>query len=74
MECIGVAIICFMVAGGLWCRREEQRIWNNGLCNCGEPWLSFDVSSQGCRGYTCRSPMHVHAPYMWITYPGVDKP
>jgi hypothetical protein len=47
---------------------SEIRIWNNGICKkTGEPWVSFDVDSQGGRGYSSGDQT------CWISYPGVDR-
>ena len=68
---VGCAFLVIMIVGGALCRREEIRDWNGGCCGCGLPWRSFDVSSQGCRGYKCDNPFHVPRVF-WITY-DVDR-
>lgn len=69
---LGVAVLIFVIGGGIWGYRSEKHAWNDGRCECGEPWEHFDNDSQGGRGYACRNPNHEHTPRIWISYPGVD--
>jgi len=46
----------------------ERRLWNKGKCICGSKWESFDVDSQGCRGYKCRKCDRT----IWISHPFID--
>lgn len=47
-----LAVLFCMVAGGVWCRSSEKKMWNNGVCAAtGLPWVQFDTTSQGCRMY-----------------------
>ncbi len=63
----GLSILLLMVIGGGLTWRQEIRTWNAGMCaKNGLPWVHFDNSSQGCRGYVAGDI------YTWITYPGVD--
>jgi len=48
--------------------RDETDEWNGGT-HCDEPWIPFDISSQGCRGYRC----DICGKYIWITYPWIDR-
>ena len=49
--------------------RHEKKLWNNGWCpQCNNIWRSFDMDSQGGRGYRCDCP-HRH---IWISYAGID--
>ena len=62
----GIAVLVFMVIGGLIARRYEKKTWNNGTCSmCGSEWKQFDRDSQGGRGYVCS------CRHTWISY-GVD--
>ena len=66
---IGLSIIGLLLVGGWWARVLEKREWNEGSCDrCGYPWKSFDMDSQGGRGYKC-----VCVRRIWISYPGVDR-
>jgi hypothetical protein len=54
-----------MIAGMIWQYRYERRQWNNGTCvNCRTPWRSFDMDSQGGRGYKCET----RCSYVWISW------
>jgi len=65
----GVVLLTFMGAGMFWCWRHEIKEWNGGRCRkCGDRFYSFDMSSQGDRGYRCAL-----GHYIWISYPGVDR-
>ncbi len=73
METVGAAfgllIIAVMAVGGIIVRHDEKRIWNGGFhAKCWGPWVSFDVDSQGGRGYNCAT----CGKSMWVSY-GVDK-
>lgn len=46
---------------------RQKRDWNQGFCaDCSECWRSFDIDSQGGRGYKCG------CRHIWIDYP-VDR-
>lgn len=65
-----VEIIVFLFALSWMCFGffTEKRKWNAGVCALtGEPWVLFDRSSQGCRGY--RSGEYT----IWVSYPFIDK-
>lgn len=66
---IAAVLIGTILAGVIWCIRKERREWNGGRCLCGGEWEHFDNTSQGCRGYVCRT----CKTYIWITYPGIDR-
>lgn len=43
-----VLLALFFLAVSLWGSISERKLWNNGICvETGEPWISFDMSSQG---------------------------
>ncbi len=45
---IPIAIIGIMCLGAVLCALHERKLWNRGFCSeCGEPWRSFDMTSQG---------------------------
>ncbi len=68
---IVLVLVALLVAGGFWARSSEKKAWNNGICaECHTPWKSFDLDSQGGRGYKCGCGGH-HT--VWISY-AVDKP
>lgn len=63
----GLVILALMFLGMRWGYKSEKKLWNDGICKeTGEPWVSFDVDSQGGRGY--KSGGHT----IWISYPSVD--
>ena len=65
----GIVILVLMFAGGLWQRNNEKRDYNKGFCpHCLTIWQSFDMDSQGGRGYKCECKPRR---YIWISY-GVD--
>lgn len=68
----GLIFLFLMLCGGLFGSHMDRYDWNSGNCSvCGEVWVRFSTSSQGCRGYTCRMQ---HKPiYIWISWPGIDK-
>ena len=61
---LGIFVLVVMFIGGQWQRGYEKRKWNNGICpECHSIWESFDMDSQGGRGYKCAC-----ANYIWISY------
>jgi len=61
----GIVIFVGLMA---WARAGEKKEWNNGTNALnGREWVSFDVDSQGGRGYDDGVGNTI-----WITY-GVDK-
>jgi len=53
---VGFGVMGFMIAGAVWQCFNERRDWNDGICpRCLTPWRSFDVDSQGGRGYNCET-------------------
>ena len=69
---IFIAVFSILIGGGIWAYRNEKRYWNNGHCECGEPWECFGIDSQNARGYHCLNPRHEHPPNLWVSYPGID--
>ena len=69
MVIVAITVFAVFVGAMVTARSLEKRDWNGGACRCGAAWLSFDVDSQGGRGYRCRGCRRV----IWITYPFVDK-
>ena len=69
MELLPAVIILVGLFGGAFIARHyEKRDWNNGFCRkTGQPWKSFDMDSQGGRGYT-----DGQGNYTWVSY-NVDK-
>lgn len=50
-------LISFIVVGCIWVACLEQGEWNDGACSCGKGfWVSFDVASDGSRGFNCSEP------------------
>lgn len=42
--------------------------WNSGICkDTGQPWVYFDTTSQGCRGYKSGECV------LWISAPLIDR-
>jgi len=71
---IVIAIASVILICGIFfhaARRSECRAFNHGYCHqCGSPLQSFDMDSQGGRGYKCRScPNYT----IWVSYPNVDR-
>lgn len=65
---IGIILLAVMLFGGLFSYRTEKKLWNNGIsAKSGIPWKSFDMNSQGGRGYTDG------IDYIWISYSWVDN-
>lgn len=64
---IGVAVtfVLILVVGvfaGYW---RERTAWNGGRCRmCAGEWKSFDMDSQGGRGYSCPCGKH-----LWVSWP-----
>ena len=57
-----ITVMIFFL-GSRWARNCEIALWNNGICKeTGEPWIMFDIDSQGGRGY--RSGDYT----MWASY------
>ena len=68
--CFTIAVVCYMIIGGILEYFREKKWWNNGICSLNnEKWIYFDQDSQGGRGYTTFSGKHV----CWISYPNIDK-
>ena len=66
---ISGAVLTFILVAGVWAWRREVHDWNGGRCRqCGDRLYSFDMDSQGGRGYRCAI-----GHYLWISYPGVDR-
>lgn len=66
---VGIAILLIMAVGMFVAYRLEKSDWNNGACSCEKGWWrSFDMDSQGGRGYKCTHCRKV----IWITYPFID--
>ena len=71
---IMLAVLAFMIGGGIWQRRREIKQWNGGFCECGGKWHSFDQDSQGGRMYKCEHySIREHRSRVDISYPRVDK-
>jgi hypothetical protein len=67
---VGGGVTLFFLVGIIWQYRNERRDWNGGVCpDCGTPWRSFTMDSQGGRGYNCET----HCNSIWISYPGIDR-
>ena len=67
---IGFVVIALMIAGGLWGRSNEKKLWNRGFCpECLTIWQGFDMDSQGGRGYRCECKPRRR---IWISW-GVDQ-
>ena len=61
-------MLTLLVGGAIWAWRQDDRDWNGGACHeCGDWWESFDMDSQGGRGYRCGCGRSI-----WISYP-VDR-
>ncbi len=68
IEFVLVITFLLLVVGPLCQRHHEKKMWNNGICRSnGEKWISFDMDSQGGRGYRAADY------YCWISY-NVDIP
>ena len=53
----------FLLAGWL-AKISEAKGWNGGYCKeCGHRWETFDMDSQGGRGYICKD----HH-FFWASY------
>lgn len=65
-----IAIVLLFFGVGYIARRNEERLWNNGKCECGGLWKNFDTDSQGGRGYNCSNEECDNS--IWISYK-VDK-
>ncbi|MCP4986748.1 MAG: hypothetical protein GY928_12055 [Colwellia sp.] len=64
-----IILIIIMVSGMVWCWRSEIATWNSGIdADTGEPWIYFDSTFSGDRGYKSSKN------YIWISYPYVDQP
>lgn len=73
MEYVLLILPAMMISGGIWQRNNEKRDWNDGICkDTGMPWKSFDVDSQGGRGYKSINYNGGKTYWIWISY-GVDK-
>ena len=47
---IAVAVVAFLIGGGIYGHYIENKAWNGGYCSyCGSGWIRFDVDSQGGR-------------------------
>ena len=68
---IPILAVLLFVCGGRWAYRREERDYNDGFCpKCLTVWRSFDMDSQGGRGYHCECKP---ARYIWISYPGIEN-
>lgn len=62
-------VIVLLIFAGLgyyfyYSYRSEKKNWNGGMCTtCKAPWRSFDIDSQGVRGYKCGN-----GHYIWISW------
>ena len=64
---LAAMFVALLIAGCALAYRHEKILWNHGICaEYNEPWLSFDMDSQGGRGYKCRDRV------IWISWP-VDR-
>ena len=64
----GIGVLIFMFVGAIMQRSHEKQLWNSGLCAKGHKWASFDVDSQGGRGYVCRVCNPPYGKRIWISY------
>lgn len=65
---VGLILIGLLMCGATWAYRSEKKAWNNGICaDTGDHWVSFDMDSQGGRGYTSEDYT------VWISWPGIDR-
>lgn len=69
MECLFVLMFVLIFDTGiLFARNRESKDWNNGISPyTNKPWVSFDMDSQGGRGYRDENGNTI-----WISY-NVDK-
>lgn len=60
-----IGLLVLLVVPPYFQYRWEKRQWNDGTCpKCGTPWRSFDMDSQGGRGYNCET----RCSSMWISW------
>lgn len=68
---LAFGLVVAIYAASFYVVRIERRNWNNGFCGrCYTPWTSFDVDSQGGRGYKCSGCAATRM--IWISYRKVD--
>ena len=48
-----IVVVCFTVLAGLWTKYREKSDYNEGKCQCGGKWTSFDRESKGGTGWVC---------------------
>lgn len=53
MEIALVCMIIGFVLCGLYIRKREYKMYNNGICSCGGHFYSFAMDSQGGTGWKC---------------------
>jgi hypothetical protein len=69
--CILWIFLGLILIGMFWARSVEKKTWNNGICEItGEPWIRFDMDSQGGRGYKSIDGNSGETFYTWISYRG----
>ena len=62
--CIGLVWLVLFYTLFIYGRWSDAKAWNGGICpSCGNQWESFDMDSQGGRGYKCECGSGV-----WISY------
>ena len=61
-------LLLFMILA-LYGSVSERLEFNNGICKeSGEPWVYFDSTSQGCKGYK-----DDQGNFTWVSWPGIAK-
>ena len=64
----GLGFLLFIACGSVWAYFNDKKKWNNGICEAsGQPWVCFDMDSQGGRGYN-----DGEGNIIWISY-SADK-
>lgn len=62
-----LTVLLILVASAYYVYRFEKKIWNNGVCRCGNPWEIYH-EKHNQRAYAC-----ANEHFIWICYK-VDKP
>ena len=56
------AVALALTASALYVYRREKKMWNNGVCKCGEPWRRY-TEKHSQRAYACANEHFIHVCY-----------